>query len=92
MTKPTKSNSGDISVDDVNAQSLKDNPMLTRCFKELEEAYTKEWRDSAPDKQDHRENAYYMLRALHSLQVHVGEYINSGKIERSRVKGAVEGK
>lgn len=92
MTKIKKSNPADNQANAEAAERVENSDFIQRCFTELEEVYTKEMVDSAPQHIEYRENAYNMLRALNRLQVHIQEYIGTGKISRSRVKGNVEGK
>jgi hypothetical protein len=70
-----------IAVDRAHqAQQLLTNPSFREASEALEAHYTKRWRESAPDGQAVREDAWFMLRALTELRRHLQSQVEGGQM------------
>lgn len=68
------------------AKVLLDNPMLHRCLQEIEQQYTDEWKKTEGPHSEYRERAYFMVKAIDRLKMHIAEYATTNKLNRQRVK------
>lgn len=75
-----------IDADAREAEALTNNAFLQRMFDEIEETYTREWKDSDAPHEDYRERAYYMIRTLNKLRNHINQYRVSGNLDKQQVK------
>lgn len=76
----------EIDQNERDAKALIENPLFKRALDELEDSYTREWKNSDGPHQEYRERAYYMIKALAKLRDHLNEYQTSGKVNQQRVK------
>lgn len=88
--KPTPAHEKEADAEAANI--LLDNPMLHRCLMEIEALYTEEWKRTEGPHAEYRERAYFMVKAIDRLKVHIGEYATTGKLNRQRVKEHMQDK
>lgn len=87
--KPTPQEQKDMDAQ--FAHALESNPMLQRCMDEVEEAYIKAMVESESDEEGVRNRCHAMIHATRRLRNHIQEYVNTGKLDRKRVKNNAAG-
>lgn len=88
--KPTPADEQDRDAQ--AAAELQGNEFLARALNEIEEAYTREWKNTEGPHDDMRERAYYMVRAIDRLKSHIANYAVTRKINKQAVKETMQGK
>ena len=64
----------------LQAESLRNNPLLKDIFQKLESSYIEDWTQTDLNDTEAREHAFYLLRALREIEMEIESIISSGKM------------
>ena len=69
-----------------HAQALLRDELLNEAFDQVIETYLDLWRNSDPNDQDTREQAYQLVRAVDLVRGHLVSVVETGKLMREQRK------
>ena len=73
----------------LQAESLRNNPLLQKIFSELNESYIRDWSQTDRKDPEKRAPAFYLHKAVEEIEQEIASLISSGQMATQQIDSIV---